>query len=160
MPAPKIPFDEGPAGRQRQMRPAAVLAEQQRALALLRPKPVARWAAPDLARVGSRWVVGVAIPAEEPPALWLAVAKNAMAPAAGAGAPVQARRQSASWNWLPLVVVQQGLVVRLAVASVAEVADWPKPHAQGRAGLAAALLAAAEPLQGVTGPAAAQRFVE
>lgn len=166
MPAPKIPFDEEPACRQRRMRPAAVLAEQQRAPALLSPRPEVRPAAPDLARVGSRWAAVVVKRAEEPPAIWLVVAKDAMAPAAGVGigALVQARRQSASWNWLPLVVVQDGLgaqlglAARLAVARVAEAVGWPEPHAQGRVGLAAALLVVAEPVQGVAGWAA-QHFV-
>lgn len=71
---------------------------------------------------------------------------------------------SASWNWLPLVVVQDGLgaqlglAARLAVARVAEAVGWPEPHAQGRVGLAAALLVVAEPVQGVAGWAA-QHFV-
>lgn len=161
MPAPTTRFDEARAGRQHQMRPAAVLAEQQRARALRCPRLALRQAPPDLAGVGSRLVVEVAKRAEEPPAIELAVAEDATAPAAGAevGAPVQARRQSVSRNWLPLVVVQQGLVVRLAVASVAEAADWPKPHAQGRAGPAAELLVVAEPVQGVAGPAAGRLVV-
>lgn len=97
MPVPKIPFDEEQAGHQRQMRPAAVLAEQQKARALRCPKPAVRQAAPDLAAVGSRWAVEVARRAEELPAIGLAVAKDATAPAgAGVGAPVQARQQSVS----------------------------------------------------------------
>lgn len=61
---------------------------------------------------------------------------------------------------------QPGLVVRVAVASVAEAdeaADWPGPPVQDLGGLAAALLAVGEPVQGLAGRLAelapAQRFV-